>query len=124
MTDPLRQEKATLRGQVAGSGGTLTLTQDKLVWKFRGGSKARGFLEFDLRTTTFTLGPRRPGWLQIILMPAWGWLLELLTGGFRKTLRVQPHDVYRYGAEGYYFSVKDASSWLNAIAEQVRNQRM
>lgn len=116
--NPLRHEKASIRRILEGIGGTLTLTQEKLMWKrsrwavletgIREGPPK--FVEFDLRTANFALGPRRPAWLNIVLLPALGWVLELSTGGFRKTLKVDD------GYDVYYFSVQDASSWLEDIA--------
>lgn len=116
---PVRHEKATIRRILEGIGGTLTLTREKLTWKrsrwailetgIRKGPPE--LLEFDLRTANFALGPRRPAWLTIVLLPAWGWLHELLTGGFRKTLKVDD------GYDVYYFSVQDASSWLEDIGK-------
>jgi hypothetical protein len=116
---PLRHEKATIRRILEGIGGTLTLTRGKLMWKrSRWALLVTGIrepppelLEFDLRTANFALGPRRPAWLVVVLLPALGWLEELLTGGFRKTLKVDD------GYDVYYFSVQDASSWLEDIGK-------
>jgi len=99
-------------------GGTLTLTPNALVWErsrwaflqksvFQDGPPKK--IELKLADLDASSGPRRPSWLTIILLPAWGWLWELLTGGFRKTLAVKnPYATY-------LFKVKDVESWLHAI---------
>ena len=116
---PLRHEKVSIRRVLEGIGGTLTLTREKLIWKrSRWAVLETGIreappesLEFDLQTANFALGPRRPAWLFMVLLPALGWVHELLTGGFRKTLKVDD------GYDVYYFSVQDASSWLEDIGK-------
>ena len=128
----VRHEKAILKSEWtlidSGYGGTLTLTEHRLTWKASrwrllqlisqkgirawggsGGHAPPKLLEINLRQAKFAVGsPLRP-WVAFILFPPMI-LLELVSGGSRKTLEVDtPHAV------PYYFAVKDAAGWLDDI---------
>lgn len=120
---PIRHERVTLR-MVYAYGGTLALTGTTLIWKRSRwpslgagavGSRATPKVEeIDIRKSDVCLGPHRPiPWILFILFP-FTIVLELLSGGFRRTIKVATRFPT---SDGFlYFSVKDAEAWLRDIA--------
>jgi hypothetical protein len=131
-----RQEKVILKPAkpllYTGCGGTLLLTDGKLVWKrSRWGLLQYGFskgiragmdqpppesFELDL-TTAAELAPggRKIAWIacaSLVLA-----LIEIVSGGMRKTLMV--HAPFGSPPGKYFFTVRDVTSWLEDI-ENVR----
>jgi len=116
----IRRERTVMMWPARQVGGTLTLTNNGLVWeRSRGWFFASGLLgdrgpkrlEFELGTTKAGPAGRLIPWPVIIFTGFGGALIGLFSGWFRKCLGVQPQDA----KEAYCFAVKNVEGWLSDI---------